>query len=67
MSIDEKRKTSWLFRDFLFLIDPNTCKAKYFNYGLPLNHPAVLRCLAVAEGMARHVCNKKQSQAGSAR
>jgi asparagine synthase (glutamine-hydrolysing) len=62
MSIDEKSKTSWLFRDFLFALDPNTCKAKYFNYGLPLNHPAVLWCLAIAEGMVRHVWVKNSSQ-----
>jgi hypothetical protein len=55
MSIDENKKTSWLFRDFLFSIDPNTCKAKYFNYCLPLNNPLVLRVLAIAEGMVRHV------------
>jgi len=55
MSIDENTKTSWLFRDFLFSIDPNTCKAKYFNYCLPLNNPLVLWVLAFAEGMVRHV------------
>ncbi len=54
MSIDENKKTSWLFRDFLFSIDPNTCKAKYFNYGISLNRPALLRCLAIAEGLVRH-------------
>jgi hypothetical protein len=55
MSIDESRKNSRLFRDFLFSIDPNTCKAKYFNYRLPLNNQAVLCVLAFAEILSRHV------------
>ena len=55
MSIDENRKISWLFRDFLFSIDPNTCKAKYYNYHLPLDNPVVLWAFAFAERMSRHV------------
>lgn len=55
MSINENRKTSWLFRDFLFCIDPNTCKVKYFNYGLPLDNSFVLRVFAFAERSIRHV------------
>ncbi|MBN1127961.1 MAG: hypothetical protein JXA71_03185 [Chitinispirillaceae bacterium] len=58
MSIDERKKTSWLFRDFLFAIDPNTCMAKYFNYGLPLNNRFILWGLAFAERMVRHVVVK---------
>jgi asparagine synthase (glutamine-hydrolysing) len=55
MGIDENRKTSRLFRDFLYAIDPNTCKAKYFNYHLPLNNQVTLWALAFAERMSRHV------------
>ena len=55
MSIAENKKSSWLFRDFLFAIDPRTCEAKYFNYYLPLNNPFVLWVLSRAERMSRHV------------
>jgi len=60
MSIDENRKTSWLFRDFLFSIDPNTCRAKYFNYHLPLNSSFVLWVFAFVERIIRHAFVKNR-------
>ena len=55
MNIRENRKTSRLFRDFLFAIDPDTCKAKYFNFYLPLDNQFILWMFASAEKMSRHI------------
>ncbi len=54
MGINENQKNSRLFRDFLFSIDPDTCKAGYYNYHLPLKYTPILFLWAFAERATRH-------------
>lgn len=54
MSIDENRKNTRLFRDFLFALDANTCKVRYFNYRLSLRNTLLLRSLSLVERAARN-------------
>jgi len=53
MSLDENRKDTRLFRDFLYAIDPNTCEAMYYNFSLPLNNPPILYLFSLAERLMR--------------
>ena len=65
MTVDEHCKTSWLFRDFLLKLDPDTCKAPYFNYHLPLDNTLIIAMLALAERLTRHVMVKNMLRLGA--
>jgi asparagine synthase (glutamine-hydrolysing) len=58
MSQNENRKNSRLFRDFLFSIDPNTCKAPYHNFRLPLDNQFLLTLFSMCERMLRNAAVK---------
>jgi asparagine synthase (glutamine-hydrolysing) len=53
MSLDENKKDTPLFRDFLYAIDPRTCEVKYFNFNLPMKYRPLLFGLSIAERVVR--------------
>lgn len=58
-SIDERKKNTKLFRDFLFALDPRTCSVKYFNNNLDLNNKFMLKLNNIAEKLVRNVKIRK--------
>jgi hypothetical protein len=58
MSQNENRKNSKLFRDFLFSIDPGTCKAPYHNFRLPLDNTILLTVFSACERLLRNAAVK---------
>lgn len=59
LSIEENRKNTRLFRDFLRSIDPRTCQAPYYNLGVNLDRDLSLTALAIVERLARFAIFKK--------
>lgn len=51
--IDEGRKGTLFFRNFLFALDPKTCSVDYYNTGIPLSSPLRLQILGMAEKAMR--------------
>ena len=49
MSIDENKKDTLFFRNFLYALDPRTCTVRYYNNGMSLNNIWMLRLLALTE------------------
>lgn len=70
MSIDERTKDTLFFRNFLYALDPRTCKVSYHNdrdfaYQLlsrSLNNIWRLRLLRLAERLARHVTIRRYAR-----
>ena len=58
-SIDERKKNTKLFRDFLFSLDPRTCSVNYFNNNLNLNNKLMLKLNNIVEKMVRNVKIRK--------
>ncbi len=66
-SIDERKKHTKLFRDFLFSLDPRTCSVNYFNnnlglnkkFMLKLNNKFMLKLNNIAENLVRNVRIRK--------
>jgi len=58
-SIDERKKNTKLFRDFLFSLDPRTCSVNYFNNNLNLNNKLTLKLNNIAEKLVRNVKIRK--------
>ena len=58
-SIDEKKKNTKFFRDFLFSLDPRTCSVNYFNNDLDLNNKFMLKLNNMAENLVRNVKIRK--------
>ena len=58
-SIDERKKNTQFFRDFLFSLDPRTCSVKYFNNNLDLNNKFMLKLNNLVEKLVRNVTIRK--------
>lgn len=53
-TIDERKKNTLLFRNFLYSLDPRTCEVAYYNNGMALTRPLKLRIYGIAERAVRH-------------
>ena len=58
-SMDERKKNTKFFRDFLFSLDPRTCSVNYFNNDLDLNNKFMLKLNNLAENLVRNVKIRK--------
>jgi asparagine synthase (glutamine-hydrolysing) len=52
--IDEGKKGTLFFRNFLYALDPKTCSVDYYNYRMNLSSPLRLHMLEIAERAVRH-------------
>ena len=52
--INERKKDTLFFRDFLYSLDPKTCIVDYYNTKMPLASPLRLRIYSLAENAVRH-------------
>ncbi len=48
-TIDERKKDTLFFRDFLYSLDPRTCAVGYYNTGMSLKNPLTLYIYRFAE------------------
>lgn len=53
-AIDEHKKNTLFFRNFLYSLDPRTCIVSYYNTGMPLTNPLRLRIYGLAEEALRN-------------
>lgn len=53
-AIDEHKKNTLFFRNFLYSLDPRTCMVDYYNTGMPLASPLRLRTYGFAEKAVRN-------------
>lgn len=53
-AIDEKKKNTLFFRNFLYSLDPRTCMVEYYNTGMPLTSPLRLRIYGLGEKAVRN-------------
>lgn len=52
-TIEERKKDTLLFRNFLYSLDPRTCDIAYYNIGMQLNNPLKLRIYSIMERAVR--------------
>lgn len=62
ISINEKKKNSLLFRNFLCSLDPQVCNVPYYNYKISLNNSMMIRLLAVSETLVRYPSFRKAAK-----
>lgn len=53
-AIEENRKNTLFFRNFLYSLDPRTCVVDYYNIKMPLTSPLRLRIYGLAENAVRN-------------
>ncbi len=53
-AIDEHKKNTLFFRNFLYSLDPRTCIVDYYNTKMPLTNPLRLRIYGLAEKAVRN-------------
>ena len=62
MSIDENRKDTLFFRNFLYALDPRTCNVNNYNDGSSLKNVRRLRMLSLAERAVRQPMARKAAR-----
>jgi hypothetical protein len=62
MSVEERRKGIWLWRDVLFALDPRACRDPYFNRRISLESRFSLGLVSVAERIVRRARIKQMAQ-----
>jgi len=53
-AIEEQKKSTLFFRNFMLAIDPKTCSVGYYNNGMSLSSPVMLSILGIAERAVRN-------------